>query len=63
MFYGIFEESLGESWPFLGSGEEFDETQLHACCRDLPGEVLTTGRGNFSECNNENDLIKKYCFP
>ena len=36
---------------------------IHACCHDLPGEVLTTGRGNFSENNKENDLIKKYCFP
>ena len=50
-FYGIREESLEKSSPILGSGGEFDETQLHACCRNLPGEVLTTWRGNFSECN------------
>ena len=35
--------------PILGSGEEFAETQLRACCRDLPGEMLNTGRGNYSE--------------
>ena len=45
--------------PILGSGEEFDETQLHACCRDLPGEVLTTWSRNFSECNQikSNNII------
>ena len=42
---------MGKSSPIFGSREEFDETQLHACCPDLPGEVLTTWRGNFSECN------------
>ena len=48
-FYGIREESLGKSSPILGSGEEFAETQLRVCCRDLTGEVLNTGRENFSE--------------
>ena len=33
----------------LGYGEEFAETQLRTCCRDLPGEMLNTGRGNYSE--------------
>ena len=33
----------------MGSGEEFAETQLRVCCRDLTGEVLNTGRENFSE--------------
>ena len=48
-FYGIREKSLGKSSPILGSGEEFAETQLRVCCRDLTGEVLNTGRENFSE--------------
>ena len=41
------EESLGKSLSILGSGEEFDETQLCACCGDLPGEVLNTRWGIY----------------
>ena len=39
---------MGKSSSILGSVEESDETQLHTCCCDLPREVLTIRRGNFS---------------
>ena len=53
----IFKNSpriLGEKFPnFLGSGEEFNEIQLRACCRYLEWGSINYLEGNFSECKEE----------
>ena len=49
----IFQNSprkIGEKFPnFLGSGEEFDEIQFQAYCRDLGLGSVNYLEGNFSE--------------
>ena len=45
---------IGEKFPnFLGSGEEFDEIQFHACFCDLGWRSVNYLEGNFSECKEE----------
>ena len=53
----IFQNSprnIGEKFPnFLGYGEEFDEIQFHARCRDLGRGSDIYLEGNFSEYKEE----------
>ena len=53
----IFQNSprnIGEKFPnFFGYGEEFDEIQFHARCRDLGRGSDIYLEGNFSEYKEE----------
>ena len=46
-------KNRGKVSQFLGSGEEFDEIQFQACCRDLGLGSVNYLEGNFSECKDE----------
>ena len=49
---------MGKSSSILGSGEEFDETQLRACCRDLGWGSVDYLKRSFSECKVDHNQIK-----